>query len=195
MIEDLVKPERTGKKYKFQEPIDENKIPETTWAYLAGFIDGEANLNFEKKKRPDCKYGFNWSLKIQIYSGNQDQIYRLRDRMGTGPIYRGNRKETPYVTYTLGYFGNNLKVVLERTLPYLILKRKSAEIMIEAYKTIIVSRPSFVREQKIQKLYDDFYYDFVTRVHRQKYLIETGKIILDSLEKELSNQPCEKGKE
>ena len=47
MIEDLVIPVRTGKKYKVQDLIIQHLIPETTWAYLAGFVDGEGSLNFD----------------------------------------------------------------------------------------------------------------------------------------------------
>jgi hypothetical protein len=96
-------------------------------AYIAGFIDGEGEVSFFPVKKGGRRY---WHPLIKISNTNAEVIEWLRTSIG-GRISctRKNERCKPCWTLTIsGYTGTYY--LLKKLLPYLIVKRRQAEILL-----------------------------------------------------------------
>ena len=90
-------------------------LSETEKAYIAGIIDGEGCVGVHKGK------GNSLVPRVQIANTQMNLLTWLLERIGTGYIHR--------TEYTSNYY--DVKPLLEATLPYLIIKKKQAELVLE----------------------------------------------------------------
>lgn len=104
-------------------------------AYLAGIIDGEGSIGFEhlapRAKRPKSYY----VCRLTVINTNKDIIDRLKQTFkGTSDIRKPikNRK----VCYRWYVLGNDLEIAIKSLLPYLCIKRKQAELVLEYRQTV-----------------------------------------------------------
>lgn len=114
-----------------------NQTPEQ-FAYLAGIVDGEGCFYFGKVKQGRYGNGTQWHCKLAVtscdkcltdwlndlFGGTKDQRYRYTSKRSfERPIHRWDAS------------GLMLDYLLPKILPYLIIKRKQCETMIEIRKT------------------------------------------------------------
>jgi hypothetical protein len=107
-------------------------------AYLAGIVDGEGCFYFGKVKQGRYGNGTQWHCKLAVtscdkcltdwlndlFGGTKEQRYRyISKRAFERPIHRWDAS------------GLMLNYLLPKILPYLIIKRKQCETMIEIRKT------------------------------------------------------------
>lgn len=103
-------------------------IPETTLAYLAGIVDGEGHVSIT---REDGRY------KPKVYVGmTSKDIILLLHR-----LFRGNVYETSTCTGKPLYRWHltksaDLQVFLTSILPYMIEKKRQAEVVLELVERI-----------------------------------------------------------
>jgi hypothetical protein len=105
------------------------KFSSTISAYLAGFLDGDGSIYVRLKPNSTYRYGFQIAPYIVLFQSNQDRknfekvcslldFGILRERKDGILEYSINRTE-------------NLKLFLKSVKPFLILKRKQAELMLK----------------------------------------------------------------
>lgn len=111
---------------------------DTDIAYLAGIIDGEGSIyigNFSCNPKTKMPY---FQTNIQVSNTDEPLIQWLKDTFG-GLINKRTRKQHPANSRKQVYIwtvsGERLTHLCEILIPYLICKRKQAEIMIEMRKT------------------------------------------------------------
>lgn len=107
---------------------------QTELAYLAGIIDGEGTIYIQKVNR---KTFFDYFPRIQIVTTTPNLMYWIRDTFGGIVTCRDrsteNRNWKPqYTWYTTRKIMDQLLPLLH---PYLIVKKKQVEVMIEFRKT------------------------------------------------------------
>lgn len=110
-----------------------NSDDERFWIYLAGIIDGEGTIGIYGNKRPDSRPALRPSISIS----NTDE--RLIDAIMTtlpNSIYlsRAKSRKEKHHKFQLNirienYF--SVLYVLKKIIPYLIIKKKQAEIMLK----------------------------------------------------------------
>ena len=108
-------------------------------AYLAGIIDGEGTIYIQKVDR---KTFFDYFPRIQIVTTNKELMYWIKDTFGGIVSFRDrsteNRNWKPqYTWYTTRKI---MDILLPLIHPFLIIKKKHVEIMIEF-------RHSFLKKQ------------------------------------------------
>jgi hypothetical protein len=112
-------------------------IQNTDWAYLAGIIDGEGCVGIEvlhadgKSRLRDY-----YSSRLCIINTNLEMLQWVQRNFG-GTIQTKLTKATNKLCYRWHIFGRNLVATLQGVLPYLIIKRKQAETVLE-YRSKIV---------------------------------------------------------
>ena len=110
------------------------------YAYLAGYFDGEGSvyiykINFAKYKDKEymqgrgnvgIKYGLRWKLT----NTNLESLEYVKARIGGSiDFYHDTRRneDNPKNQYTLNLYADKAMKVLQKTLPYLIIKREVAQ--------------------------------------------------------------------
>jgi len=128
--------------------LEVNTLKETTKAYIAGFLDGEGCITFSIGKRNKSCYADNGRLKcpkdmfyllpsIQITNTSLRTLQFMKNEIGFGKVFMRLKKKklSDRKIYKLTFFKQkDILKILESLLPYLILKRKQAILMIEYCK-------------------------------------------------------------
>jgi len=98
-------------------------------AYIAGFLDGDGSIYVRAKPNPTYRFGFQVAPYVVFFQSQKDQknFEKLCSLIGLG--YLRIRKDgiLEYVISRNKAVRNFLKV----TAPFLILKRKQADLMLE----------------------------------------------------------------
>ena len=108
-----------------QDTVEFNELE---LAYIAGFIDGEGTISvfFHKKKKL-------WRPIFEICNTDLTTLEWIRDTLGCGSIYscKKEHKENWKKRYTLQFFKADTLRVLPILIPFLKLKVRQANILIE----------------------------------------------------------------
>lgn len=109
-----------------------NKREQYIW--LAGVIDSECTIGFYKKLALHTKRGFCWMVRLNCGSVTPKLLHKIREFVGAGRVHlralkQGNNGKT---IYEWEIYGNNVRHILPKVLPFLLLKKKQANLMIEA---------------------------------------------------------------
>jgi hypothetical protein len=124
---------------------------ETEWAYLAGLIDGEGYMNILLHTSPSGRKagrGYARDFVLTICNTSISLLKEMQEKIGFGWICEHKRKRTDagVNTFTLRFSHNNLRGILPKIIPYLILKKEPAKIMLESL-TLIKETKQKEREQ------------------------------------------------
>ncbi|MFH1726221.1 MAG: LAGLIDADG family homing endonuclease [Elusimicrobiota bacterium] len=106
-------------------------MAETDKAYLAGLIDGEGTITLTRHHRNQFP-----QPRVSISNNSLELLEWVRERLGCGNIIRRSpRKEHHGKSYVwqVQLAGSALKVLREIR-PYLVLKRRHADLLLEDYK-------------------------------------------------------------
>ena len=111
----------------------------TEAAYLAGLIDGEGTISLRKVPQPKCKRGWNWRPTLQVANTDEAMLHRISEITERGwewcyHYYQG-RKLRAGIWRTTG--ANDILCILSEVLPYLVTKKRHADLLIEACKLIL----------------------------------------------------------
>lgn len=114
--------------------LDLTKISCNDLIYLAGLIDGDGCFFISKRTKPTKAGLTQYMLKLQIHCISEDFIDDLNKTFGgVKVIYR--RKPPRRNLYGVEFTGKLLTQICELLLPYLRLKKKNCENMLEMRKT------------------------------------------------------------
>jgi hypothetical protein len=139
------------------------EIPETFWAYFAGMVDGEGYLKIWHIKQNKVKRGYAREYRLAIGLGNKEPLEQMRAKLGMGKIYAHYRQpdqtEESLSSYDLRFWAGDCRVILPKIMPYLIQKKRLAEIMIQCLNSIR-------EEEQILELEKAFNYEFYHVIHK-----------------------------
>lgn len=114
-------------------------LPETFWAYLAAFIDGEGSIMLCQKKYP----------RIVVTNTHRATLAYFHDAIGIGSISQQDHSKKPAYVFLLA--PNGCRLVLPKIIPYLIQKRRKGELLLRYLKLNTIegnqSRPPEVRAE------------------------------------------------
>ena len=121
-----------------------------TKEYLAGFVDGEGSITLYKRKDIRTKKGFTINAKFSIGNTNQDFMKELNS-CGGQPFIRKYNGENCKPLYELNIQDlKGIRVFLKAIQPYLIIKKKQAELMIEFIESRLSHKGSGYTEREME---------------------------------------------
>ena len=147
-------------------------VPETSWAYLPGLIDGEGHIGIHHYKS-----GINTGKRmyaVHIANMNKEMLEKVnQDTKGLGSIYtrysKARKGEGFCVSYQLTYWAGPISILLPKVIPYLTFKKKSAELMLATVKLVLSWKPQrTVVQLQIEDLEKQLKYEFENVIHKQR---------------------------
>jgi hypothetical protein len=98
------------------------------WSYVAGFIDGEGTITFARGKTG----AGNYKLQPRLLIGQKkpEVLYMIQELAGEGLMLQ--QKAGLFVYQNEGV--KKLPAMLENLLPYLIIKKRQAEVLLDYCK-------------------------------------------------------------
>jgi hypothetical protein len=121
-----------------------------TKQYFAGFVDGEGNISIYRHKDNRTKRGYTLHPFFKV-SGTNNKLLGILSKEFGGKVKlsvkpRGNAKSV----YVLEYQElNQIINVLSMILPYLILKKEQAELMVEFCKKRIKNKGKIYSKEEM----------------------------------------------
>jgi hypothetical protein len=142
--------------------VKRNCMPtETDWAYFAGLIDGEAYIDIFLRQNPTdvkTRRGYAREFKLQVAGSSRKLLEQVQENIGSlGKIttHRRDKEEQEKgwnEYYTLRFSHNQQRMILPKIMPYLILKKPLANIVLRALNIISTIPQSKEREHMLLNL-------------------------------------------
>lgn len=109
-----------------------SKLSSVQKSYLAGFIDGDGSIYVRLKPNDSYRYGFQVAPYIVLFQASKDEeiFRRVCSLMDFG--YLRKRKDG-ILEYTIGRTEDIIELLI-MIKPYLILKKRQANLMLEILK-------------------------------------------------------------
>lgn len=120
-------------------------------AYLAGIIDGEGSIGIEKLSPYKSRKKTYYAARLCIINTDIALIHWLKENF-TGGSWN-ERKVLPHQKrcYRWHIFGTNLERLLIAVRPYLIIKTKQADCVIQFRKTVSKTNRSISEETSAEQ--------------------------------------------
>lgn len=135
-----------------------SKLSLTQKAYIAGFLDGDGSIYVRMKPNATYSYGFQIAPYIVFFQSAKElsRFKRICSMIGSG--YLRVRKDG-IVEYVIGR-GQEVTELLEMVKPFLILKRKQANLMLKIlkYKAKVKNRNDFLALAKLIECFRELNY-------------------------------------
>lgn len=109
-------------------------LHETDYAYFAGILDGEGHVGLYRHRDKKCKRGFAWRVMMGVTNTQIPLLLDLQRRFGGVIEKQGKSAFNGRQVWGLRFSTNAMRAILPKLLPYLILKRRDAEIMLSAMR-------------------------------------------------------------
>lgn len=123
----------------FRKKLNKLKnLSQNDYAYLAGFIDGDGSLIGQLIKNNSYKYNFTIRISINLYQKCNRFWFLKQWQQKLGNIGSLRKKKDGMAVLTITAL-DDIKLLLELLLPFLIIKKKLAElllIILEKRKTV-----------------------------------------------------------
>lgn len=111
----------------------DGSFPETTWAYLAGIVDGEGCITITRLSPNEKQHTKNYRFQFTLVIVNTSPalITWLHDNFG-GRVVRKKVDRTRHKQTWAWVLKESAAIpLLKRLLPYMVIKRRQAEAVIE----------------------------------------------------------------
>lgn len=117
--------------------MQDNQRQATLYAYLAGIIDGEGTIRIARNKlKSKPHWNYTYSAHISVGMSNKEVLELFQKTFGYKISVRKECVPNRKTMYRWGTSGNNTTPkILKELLPYLIVKKKNAELVIEFCET------------------------------------------------------------
>jgi hypothetical protein len=107
-------------------------MTDTEAAYIAGIVDGEGCITVSRRYDPTCKLGFYLRPFITVANTDKEMLSFCRDTTGAGRlIYYVSRQANHRNAWRWNVWTQQAGDVLRVIVPYLITKRRQAELLLE----------------------------------------------------------------
>jgi hypothetical protein len=98
------------------------------WGYIAGLLDGEGTVDVRRHKKPNGYYHY---ARLRISNTDKNAIFWLVHKLGGLVVtYKPKIKHYKTVYHYVLENSQNLKYVLIKLIPHLIIKRAKAEELV-----------------------------------------------------------------
>jgi len=121
----------------------DNQREDITLAYIAGIIDGEGSIRIQKSSEKDwnCKY----TPMISLVNTNIEVVELVASFLGGTKIHTHNPSKYGYPNRKICYQtckagSTSVAIILKKLLPYLMIKRRQAELLIEYSDNLVSAR-------------------------------------------------------
>ena len=108
-------------------------ITDKSLAYIAGFLDGDGSIYVRLKPNSTYRFGFQISPCVAFFQAKKEKVNFARVCSLAGVGYMRERKDG-IMEYIINK-KDDIAVFLSQVKPYLILKKKQAELMLEILRT------------------------------------------------------------
>lgn len=143
--------ELEGSEDLFEFPSEKSK-----WVWLAGIVDAESSLSLIKCKKK-TKRGFQYIPRFSCASTTPlllIQILKVCYPYGfLSSHHQDKRSDFWQKTRKVCITSNGLRVILPKIMPFLILKRKQAKILLRAMQLLSYGKKSAEKEKELFDLY------------------------------------------
>jgi hypothetical protein len=117
---------------RIKQRLPEINLTETQLAYLAGFLDGEGCLVIAKNESAGKSY--TWYTGRCDIANTHPCIEEIFHELGIGSLTKRPRRHAHWSDTYIWSFGSlACRALLPRLLPYLRIKRKRAELLLEFF--------------------------------------------------------------
>lgn len=110
--------------------------PEAKFAWLAAMVDGEGTIGLYDVVMTHNTNKRGWSCKMRIYNSNRKVLDKAKEICGCGNIYLHMDNESKFNgwkdEFQFCISAKNMELVLPKLIPYLIIKRPVATLVLEA---------------------------------------------------------------
>lgn len=107
----------------------------TDAAYFAGFVDGEGTISLARTKRREGRVGYRFRPYFSVANCNVDVLIWLREACGNGAVVRkfSTSRHSPMRRESFGLTlgAGQMRAVLPVIRPYLRIKKRQAELLLE----------------------------------------------------------------
>lgn len=125
------------------------------WKWLAGFIDGDGSIDIKKQKKGEDYYVYD--VLLNACNTHYETLEYISKNIGKGKIQKmkvRSRKHKPVYDWRIS--GEEARTIIEKIYPYLVTKRKAAELAILLKKdTKNRKRPSDSELKKRRNIFDE----------------------------------------
>lgn len=117
-----------------QGALSNQLLTEVTYAWCAGFLDGEGCVSLVQTRRT-CGNGVNYRLRVQVPQNCKTTLLTFQDYIGEPCHLKQMTHRESYTRpiYTLLYDGSSALRLLHKLRPYLVRKGAEADIVFEFY--------------------------------------------------------------
>lgn len=117
--------------------------------YVAGFFDGEGSIYICRGKKD---WGTQYTLEISFTNTNKESLDFIKNEFNCGNLnknHEGNEKRK--TLYVLRFSSKQAKMVLEKMLPHLIIKKEKAKIAIEFQSKLHIGNKKSIPLEEMEK--------------------------------------------
>lgn len=146
------KPAVTGNWHPNEERIRAIRAMKgTEAAYVAGIIDGEGSLTLVHRKRNEMRGWESIEPHVRISNTNLELMKHLSVLLGARPYASHGRPKSHWKPqYTIGISAfAEIEALLERIIPYLVIKRRRAEIMLRLIRRRLAREPYTIADREL----------------------------------------------
>jgi len=119
-------------------------ISDNKWAYLAGFLDGDGSIYVRVKPNKTYRFGFQIAPTVAFFQSEKEEkkIQKLQKNYGLGHLRKRNDGIVEWVIED----EKGIRLLLNKTIPFLNLKKKQARLMIKILdnKSRIKTKKDFI---------------------------------------------------
>jgi hypothetical protein len=135
-------------------------IPETTWAYFSGMLDGEGHVSIIRHKKPNpSKRGYEIETMMNLSGMDIESISQLQRLIGYGKIVLvKHKRQCGIITVAyLRFSVSEQRLIIPKVLPYLMQKKERLEIIKSFLEyRLIKNKPFEERELKYYQFEKQF---------------------------------------
>ena len=102
------------------------------WEYLAGFFDGEGNVNINKITKQNGK--FSYAIQLRIYNSEEKVLLQIKKFINIGQIYKVKRLPATNYVYELTITNKkDVKFFLDNIVDKLIIKQEIIQYILSNF--------------------------------------------------------------
>ena len=122
-----------GKWYFGPQVVSDKVMSPSEAAYLAGFIDGEGTITIWKARRKDQRGGYRLQPCLSVANTCLAALEAIQQMCGNGRLLQATNPHHPNHKpgYILKFSSNQIRHILPQVRPYLLIKAKQADYVLE----------------------------------------------------------------